>query len=55
MAFEYTLNDIIWHLADDGIDGVTHTILDYDWDEDVRCEGAARITVWLKREDNNDQ
>lgn len=51
----FDLNDIIEHLNDDGISGVTTDIIDYDWnDDDVRCEGAARVTIWLKREVTND-
>lgn len=54
--FNYTLEDVINHLSIDGIDGVQPVITQYDWNtDDVRVEGAVRVTIWLKRNDETER
>lgn len=53
----FSLDDIVEQLEDEGVTGIVPEIVDYDWDEEnINPNGAARVTIWLKREvfPNND-
>lgn len=51
----FDLEHIIEQLEDEGHQGITPVIVDYDWEDgDINPKGAAKITIWLMREDFND-
>ena len=51
---EYTLEEIAADLIRSGCDGTKPVIVDYDADDDWMGEDYARITVWLKRDPEED-